>query len=71
MNIPEANKLNTNKYAATLYTDFAYDLPEGVTAYKVTSVTTLGDATLEALSGYRSRPDSRPADGNDSRRQLT
>ena len=51
VNIPEANKLNTNKYAATLYTDFAYDLPEGVTAYKVTSVTTLGDAVTEAITG--------------------
>ena len=34
---PEANKLN-NKYYTTLYTDFAYTLPETVKAYKVTDI---------------------------------
>ena len=37
-------------YATTLYTDFAYTVPEGVTAYKVTSIEG-GKATIEALSG--------------------
>ena len=38
-------------YFTTNYTDFAYTLPEGVTAYKVTSVDEDGEAKLEALSG--------------------
>ncbi len=37
-------------YATTLYTDFAYDLSEAVTAYKVTGVKN-GNAVLEALTG--------------------
>lgn len=37
-------------YATTLYTDFAYTLPNEVTAYKVTKVKN-GHATIEALSG--------------------
>ena len=37
-------------YATTLYTDFAYDLHEAVTAYKVTGVKN-GNAVLEALTG--------------------
>ena len=37
-------------YATTLYTDFAYSVPDGVTAYKVTSIEG-GNATIEALSG--------------------
>ena len=37
-------------YATTNYTDFAYTVPEGVTAYKVASVEN-GVAKLEALSG--------------------
>ena len=37
-------------YATTLYTDFAYTLPNEVTAYKVTAVKN-GVATLAALSG--------------------
>lgn len=49
VNFPAEN-LNSGKYVTTLYTDFAYDLPEGVTAYKVTGYTNLGDANLEALS---------------------
>ena len=35
--IPEDNMLN-GKYYTTLYTDFAYTLPEGMKAYKVTSI---------------------------------
>ena len=35
--IPEDNLLN-GKYYTTLYTDFAYTLPEGVKAYKVTGI---------------------------------
>ena len=50
VNFPAEN-LNSGKYVTTLYTDFAYDLPEGVTAYKVTGYTNLGDANLKALSG--------------------
>ena len=38
-------------YFTTNYTDFAYTLPEGVTAYKVTAVDEDGEATLEALTG--------------------
>lgn len=49
VNFPAAN-VKDNEFYTTLYTDFAYDLPEGVTAYKVTQVTTLGDAQLEALT---------------------
>ena len=37
-------------YGTTLYTDFAYDLSEAVTAYKVTGVKN-GNAVLEALTG--------------------
>lgn len=50
VNFPAAN-VKDNEFYTTLYTDFAYDLREGVTAYKVTQVTTLGDAQLEALTG--------------------
>ena len=37
-------------YATTLYTDFAYNVPEGVTAYKVAAIKN-GVATLKALTG--------------------
>lgn len=50
VNFPEANKHN-GEYVTTLYTDFAYTLPEGVTAYAVTEVSTQGVATLTALEG--------------------
>ena len=50
VNFPEANKHN-GEYVTTLYTDFAYTLPEGVTAYTVTKVSTQGVATLTALEG--------------------
>jgi hypothetical protein len=40
-----------NQYVTTLYTDFAYTLPEGVTAYKVTGITVKGLAETEALEG--------------------
>jgi len=52
VNFPEANTLNSGtEFATTLYTDFAYDLPEGVTAYKVTEVTSVGVAKLVAIEG--------------------
>ena len=41
-------KLN-EKYCTTLYTDFAYTLPEGVKAYKVTKVSDAGVAVKEEL----------------------
>ena len=54
VNFPEANAFGENddtKYAVTLYTDFAYTLPEGVTANKVTEVDENGLASYEAISG--------------------
>lgn len=44
------NVLN-NKYYTTLYVDFAYTLPEGVKAYKVTEVTEGGSAFKEEITG--------------------
>ena len=38
-------------YYTTLYTDFAYNLPEGVKAYKVTKVNNNGVGAIEALEG--------------------
>jgi hypothetical protein len=38
-------------YATTLYTDFAYTLPEGVKAYKVTNINENGRAIIEAING--------------------
>lgn len=48
VSFPEANLLNGNYYT-TLYTDFAYDVPEGVTAYKVTGVNSNAIAEIEAI----------------------
>ncbi len=45
----EDNLLN-GKYYTTLYTDFAYTLPEGVKAYKVTKVSDTGVAVKEELT---------------------
>ena len=50
VNFPEANKRG-DKYYTTLYTDFAYTLPEGVTAMKVTAVSKAGVAKTEEISG--------------------
>ncbi len=50
VNFPEANKRG-DKYYTTLYTDFAYTLPEGVTAMKVTAVSDAGVAKTEEISG--------------------
>lgn len=52
VNIPANAETTCDKFqkATTLYTDFAYELPEGVTAYKVTDVVE-GTAITEALSG--------------------
>ena len=41
VNIPEDNKIK-GQYVATLYTDFAYTVPEGVTAYYVKGITSSG-----------------------------
>lgn len=48
VNIPAEYVVN-DQYVTTLYTDFAYTLPEGVTAYKVINVNSFGDAELEAI----------------------
>ena len=51
VNFSEANKLGL-EYAITLYTDFAYAVPDTVvTAYKVTGINEQGVAVLEALTG--------------------
>ena len=50
VNFPEANKRG-DKYYTTLYTDFAYTLPKGVTAMKVTAVSDAGVAKTEEISG--------------------
>lgn len=52
VNFPANAETTCDKFqkATTLYTDFAYELPEGVTAYKVTDVVE-GTAITEALSG--------------------
>ena len=40
-----------NKFFTTLYTDFAYDLPDGVTAYKVTEIDANGIGQTEQITG--------------------
>ena len=50
VNFPEANKKG-DKYYTTLYTDFAYTLPDKVTAMKVTAVSEAGVAKTEKISG--------------------
>ena len=50
VNFPEANKRG-DKYYTTLYTDFAYTLPEGVTAMKVTAVSDAGVAKTVEITG--------------------
>ena len=50
VNFPAANEYGGN-YVTTLYTDFAYDVPEVVTAYKVSEVNENGNAVLTALKG--------------------
>ena len=50
VNFPEENKRG-DKYYTTLYTDFAYTLPEGVTAMKVTAISDAGVAKTEEISG--------------------
>lgn len=50
VNFPETNKHN-GEYVTTLYTDFAYTLPEGVTAWAVTSVSDQGIGELTAIDG--------------------
>ena len=48
VNFPEENKYGS-KLVTTLYTDFAYDVPEDVTAYKVTDIDANGFATIADL----------------------
>ena len=50
VNFPETNKKG-DKYYTTLYTDFAYTLPKGVTAMKVTAVSKAGVAKTEEITG--------------------
>lgn len=50
VNFPETNKRG-DKYYTTLYTDFAYKLPKGVTAMKVTAVSKAGVAKTEEITG--------------------
>ena len=50
VNFPEANKRG-DKYYTTLYTDFAYTLPDKVTAMKVTAVSKAGVAKTEEITG--------------------
>ena len=50
VNFPTANEYGGN-YVTTLYTDFAYDVPETITAYKVSEVNENGNAVLTALKG--------------------
>ena len=49
VNFPEENKRG-DKYYTTLYTDFAYTLPEGVTAMKVTAVSEAGVAKTKEIT---------------------
>ncbi len=50
VNIPADNKYG-DKYVTTLYTDFAYDLPNDVTAFTVTEITEDGKAKINILKG--------------------
>ena len=50
VNFPAENKYG-NEYVTTLYTDFAYTLPKGVTAWAVTSVSDQGIGELTAIDG--------------------
>lgn len=50
VNFPEANKRG-DKYYTTLYTDFAYTLPDKVTAMKVIAISKAGVAKTEEISG--------------------
>ena len=50
VNVPE-EATYFNKYVTTLYTDFAYDLPEGVIAYKVVGINDDAYAQIKAIDG--------------------
>ena len=59
VNIPESNVFGCaanadadKHYAITLYTDFAYTLPDGVTAYTVAGVNNMGVAQLEYIGSF-------------------
>ena len=51
VNFPENMTVDDRMYYTTLYTDFAYSLPEGVKAYKVTEINQNGIGSIEALDG--------------------
>jgi len=54
VNFPEANAFggdDDTKYAVTLYTDFAYTVPEGVKAYAVDSISPRGTIQTVEITG--------------------
>ena len=51
VNFAENMTVDDRMYYTTLYTDFAYSLPEGVKAYKVTEINNNGIGSIEALEG--------------------
>ena len=50
VNFPAENIYGGN-YVTTLYTDFAYDLPKSISAYKLTDINEQGYAKMEVLDG--------------------
>jgi len=50
VNFPAENVYGGN-YVTTLYTDFAYDLPKSISAYKLTDINEQGYAKMEVLDG--------------------
>ncbi len=51
VNFADDMTMDERLYYTTLYTDFAYSMPEGVKAYKVTEVNQNGVGAIEALEG--------------------
>lgn len=51
VNFADDMTMDERLYYTTLYTDFAYSMPEGVKAYKVTEVNKNGVGAIEALEG--------------------
>ena len=51
VNFADDMTMDDRLYYTTLYTDFAYSMPEGVKAYKVTEVNENGVGAIEALNG--------------------
>jgi hypothetical protein len=50
VNFPAENTYGAN-FATTLYTDFAYDLPSTITAYKISNINEAGNGVMTALKG--------------------